>query len=102
MENSFTHSFTDKHGRQWTACFECNRGGRGNDKDKCACGHTSTTPDGKGCFCGTAIDGEPRKPEKISRSKARYQRYLEIGECFASFLDFCQWDADVRHKNQYA
>ena len=96
------HSFTDKNGRRWTACFECNRGGRGNDKDKCACGHRSTKPDGSGCFMGTPIVGEPRKPEKVSRSKARYLRYLEFGDSFDSFLDFCRWDASVQRENQYA
>lgn len=31
---------------------------------------------------------------KISRSKARYQRFLEYGECFKNFIEFCRWDAD--------
>jgi hypothetical protein len=35
--------------------------------------------------------GELRKP---SRYAARYQRYLEYGECFSNFLEFCYWDAD--------
>lgn len=37
------------------------------------------------------------REKKISRSKERsqerYQRYLEYGECFDSFIQFCYWDA---------
>lgn len=35
--------------------------------------------------------GKVRKP---SKGHARYLRYLEYGECFDSFIDFCRWDAD--------
>jgi len=35
--------------------------------------------------------GVVRKP---SRYAERYQRFLEYGECFDSFIDFCRWDAD--------
>lgn len=31
---------------------------------------------------------------KVSRSKARYSRFLEYGDMFDSFLDFCRWDAE--------
>lgn len=31
-----------------------------------------------------------RKP---SKSQQRYRRYLEYGDCFDSFLDYCRWDA---------
>lgn len=34
--------------------------------------------------------GVVRKP---SRRAARYQRYLEYGDCFDSFIQFCRWDA---------
>lgn len=34
------------------------------------------------------------KPPKVSRSRARYLRFLEFGDSFSSFLDFCRWDAD--------
>ena len=34
------------------------------------------------------------KPEKLSRSKARYQRYLEYGDCFDSFKHFLGWDGE--------
>jgi hypothetical protein len=88
------HSFTDKKGKRWTACCECNRGGNGNDKDKCSCGWKITEWDQKGCFIGTEIVGEIKKPKKLSRSKKRYQRFLEYGDCFYTFLDYCYWDAE--------
>lgn len=34
-----------------------------------------------------------QKPPKVSRSKARYKRYLEYRDGFDSFIDFCRWDA---------
>lgn len=37
---------------------------------------------------------ESPKPPKVSRSKQRYQRFLEYGECFNSFIEFCRWDAE--------
>jgi hypothetical protein len=43
-----------------------------------------------------AIETRP-KPPKMSRSKQRYQRYLEWNDCFDSFLDFCRWDALKTH-----
>ena len=38
--------------------------------------------------------GKVRKP---GRSQARYLRYIEYGDCFDSFLDFCRWDASPEH-----
>ena len=35
--------------------------------------------------------GKVRKPTK---AQARYKRYLEYGDCFDSFIDFCRWDAE--------
>jgi hypothetical protein len=35
----------------------------------------------------------PARP-KVSRGKQRYSRYLEYGDGFESFLNFCRWDAD--------
>jgi len=57
---------------------------------------------GDDCFTVTAagidyvaLNSPKRPPEpKLSRSKLRYQRYLEYGDMFHSFLDFCRWDAD--------
>jgi len=37
---------------------------------------------------------------KMSRSQARYQRYLEYGDWFDTFLDFCQWDGRARQNLQ--
>lgn len=87
------HSFNDDNGRRWTACCECDRGGNGNDRDKCSCGWKCITWNQMGCFLGTEIIGEIKPPKKISKSKQRYQRYLEWSDCFNSFIDFCYWDA---------
>lgn len=38
--------------------------------------------------------GKVRKP---GRSQARYLRYIEHGDCFDSFIDFCRWDALPEH-----
>lgn len=35
--------------------------------------------------------GKLRKP---SKSRARYLRFIEYGDGFNSFLDFCRWDAN--------
>jgi hypothetical protein len=88
------HSFNDENGKRWTACCECNRGGNGNDKDKCSSGWNITEWNQLGCYLGSEIIGEIKPKPKISRSKQRYQRYLEYGDWFDSFLDFCYWDAD--------
>ena len=37
--------------------------------------------------------GEMGKVRPMTRSQARYLRYIEYGDCFDSFLDFCRWDA---------
>lgn len=79
---------------QPTFCHECDRGGNGNSTDKCACGWKVTKPGPLSCFLGTPIVGPIKPQPKLSKSKERYQRYLEIGaEYFRSFLDFCYWDA---------
>lgn len=82
-----------RHDKQWTACYKCNRGGNGNDKDKCSCGGRCTVKNGLGCYLGTKIVGEIKPRKKVSRSKQRYQRFLEYGDGFHSFLDYCRWDA---------
>ena len=33
------------------------------------------------------------KIRKLSRSQERYKRYLEYGDCFSNFIDFCRWDS---------
>lgn len=34
------------------------------------------------------------KIRPMTRSQARYQRYLEYGDCFDGFLEYLRWDAD--------
>jgi hypothetical protein len=75
-------------------CHECNRGGNGNDTDKCSCGWKITAPSALGCFLGAPIVGEIKPRPKLKKSKERYQRYLEYGDGFNSFLDYCRWDSD--------
>lgn len=36
---------------------------------------------------------EPAKP-KLTRSQRRYERFLEYGDGFESFLSYCRWDAE--------
>lgn len=96
------YSFNDEQGKRWTACCECNRGGNGNDPDKCSSGWQCTSWNQLGCFLGTEIVGEVKAPTKNSKSKQRYQRYLEYGDGFDSFLDFCYWDADQGRKGNWA
>jgi len=55
------HSFNDEKGRRWAACCECNRGGNGNDVDKCSSGWKHTTWNKLGCYIGTEIIGEIKK-----------------------------------------
>jgi len=44
--------------------------------------------------------GEMGKIRPMTRSQARYQRYLEYGDGFRSFMDFCRWhDDDERSWN---
>jgi hypothetical protein len=44
--------------KRYIFCHECNRGGNGNDKDKCACGWQVKSKRNKaGCYIG-----EPIKP----------------------------------------
>ena len=49
------HSFKDAKGRAWTACCECDRGGKGNARDKCACGWKIKRWNGAGCYLGSPI-----------------------------------------------
>lgn len=37
--------------------------------------------------------GEIGSIRKQTKSQARYQRYLEYGDRFENFIDFCHWDA---------
>ncbi|MFA5377076.1 MAG: hypothetical protein WC455_15095 [Dehalococcoidia bacterium] len=82
---------------EWTSCARCNRGGNGNDKDKCACGWSITDLNSPlGCYLGTQIVGEVRRePEnKLTRSQRNYQRYLEIDPGFS----FAEWMGFVKYR----
>lgn len=46
----------DSRGYLWVACSECNRGGNGNDPDKCSCGGRCKKFNGTGCFSGVLMD----------------------------------------------
>jgi hypothetical protein len=50
------NSFREEKGKLWVACSECERGGNGNDKDKCSCGWKVKRFNGSGCFDGTIIE----------------------------------------------
>lgn len=72
-------------------CHKCNRGGNGNDPEKCACGWRITDESVLGCYSGTPIVGEiVVKPKiKVSGSKQRYESYLhsESTDGFSNFLN---------------
>ena len=34
------------------------------------------------------------KVRKMTRSQARYRRFIGCGDCFDSFIDFCRWDSE--------
>lgn len=36
---------------------------------------------------------EVGKVRRMTKSQKRYKRYLEFGDGFDSFIDFCRWDA---------
>jgi len=86
------HSFTDDKGKKWTACSECNRGGNGNDKEKCSSGWQCRSWNGSGCYLGLQIVGEIIPAKVTTRSQQRYKRFLEYGEGF-EFIEYCYWDA---------
>jgi len=77
---------------QFTACGACNRGGNGNDKDKCACGWQTREVNALGCYLGTPIVGPIKTAPKLTISQARYQRFLTVADCFESFRDFLKYD----------
>lgn len=57
------------------------------DADKPGTVHNAHPKDG-------VIYGEMSRIRKPSKGQARYYRYLEYGDGFNSFLEFCRWDAD--------
>ena len=45
----------------------------------------------------------PKPPpitKRQSRAKERYRRWLDYGDCFRSFLDFCYWDAEKQRERR--
>ena len=40
------------------------------------------------------VYGEMGQVRQMTRSQARYKRFLEYGDCFSDFLDYCRWDAE--------
>ena len=59
------HSFKDKRGALWVACSECERGGNGNDPDKCSSGWRIKKYNKLGCFSGILM--EKYKTQKITQ-----------------------------------
>ena len=49
-------SYKDARGCLWVSCSECERGGNGSDKDKCACGWKIKKFNQLGCFSGALMD----------------------------------------------
>lgn len=81
-------------------CHECNRGGNGNDKDKCAAGWQVTEPTVLGCFTGEEIVGKIKKKKELTRSQKRYQRYLKASDVFENFREFLRWDEAERKRRK--
>jgi len=63
------HSFKDSRGALWVACSECERGGNGNDSDKCSTGGKVKKFNKSGCFSGTLMG--KYKDSKITQLKGR-------------------------------
>ncbi len=51
------YSKKDTRGHLYVDCSECNRGGNGQDVDKCSSGWKVKKGNNGGCFLGTLIDG---------------------------------------------
>ena len=51
------HSKKDAQGKLYVDCSECDRGGNGSDKDKCACGWQIKRPKRGGCYLGNLRAG---------------------------------------------
>jgi predicted secreted acid phosphatase len=60
--------------------------------------HPSLLGEGARLFCVTDAGIEwvkansPKVPRR-TKAQERYRRFLEWGDCFDSFVDFCRWDA---------
>lgn len=42
---------------------------------------------------------EMGKLRKMTRSQARYRRYLAVSDCYENFMNFCYWDEIERKKS---
>jgi hypothetical protein len=51
------YSKLDSRGKLQVDCSECERGGNGSSKDKCACGWKVKKPHHGGCFMGELLIG---------------------------------------------
>ena len=51
------YSELDSRGMLCVDCSECERGGNGSDKDKCASGHKIKKGNKGACFMGDLIEG---------------------------------------------
>lgn len=51
------YSERDTKGKLFVDCSECERGGNGNDKDKCSAGWRIKKGKNGGCFVGQLING---------------------------------------------
>lgn len=81
----------------WIPCHGCNRGGRGNDPDKCSCGWKVTKPGPLGCYIGTPIVGDPVEPPpepKLTRGQRNYRKFKDADWFSGSFAKWCGMDAD--------
>ena len=57
------HSFKDTNGMLYVDCSECERGGNGSDKYKCAAGWNVKRSQKTGCFMGTLLAGLEAKEQ---------------------------------------
>ncbi len=76
------HSYKEARGHLWVACSECNRGGNGEDKDKCSCGFNVKRGGKKGCFSGelmSKFDPEQARTWEQQRELLTKQRKRAIG-----------------------
>ena len=85
------YSFTDTKGKRFIACSECERGGNGIAKDKCACGWDTYTNNGLGCYSGEEIAREIQV-KKFTKAQERYRRYLKCSDIFENFISFCKYE----------
>lgn len=87
------HFVTGQGSVDWTACNELVGTGLMTVK------RNHELSGGDDCFWVTAagkkyVSEKSPQPPRVSRSKARYKRYLEYGDGFNCFIDFCRWDAE--------